>query len=131
MINLINNIKNLLIFSIVLLLIGAGSWELIRRHIWTVKDKEIIVTKTETKYVKDPSTVSYQTSIEWNKSPIQMKYEFISASSQYTDVYVLAFDMNKSTEQTIRVPVAESGNFKYYVAGGIVAAGIVTYALLK
>ena len=33
MINLISSIKNLLVYSLILLIVGAGSWEIIRRHI--------------------------------------------------------------------------------------------------
>jgi hypothetical protein len=122
---MISNIKNLSIYTLVVLIFGAGSWELARRHIWTVKSKEIIVTKTETKWVVKPTDATPQMLFDWSKSPIIIDYTFLHSTSEYTEVNVFAHDLNKSTEQVIKVPVAESGNFKYYVAGGIVVAGII------
>jgi hypothetical protein len=43
MINLIQNIRNLAIFSVILLLIGAGSWEIIRRHISPAPKEAVII----------------------------------------------------------------------------------------
>ena len=43
MINLISNIKNLVVYSLILLIIGAGSWEAIRRHISPLPKEAVII----------------------------------------------------------------------------------------
>jgi hypothetical protein len=131
MISLIREIKTLIIYTIIILLIGAGAWECARRYIWTVKAKEIIVTRTETRWNISPSNANNQMLLDWSKSPIKIEYKVLSASPEYTKINVFASDANKYTEQEIKVPVAESGNFKYYIGGGILVAGLVTYVLLK
>ena len=126
MIDLLNKIKSAVLFALVFLLIGAGSWELIRRHIYKVPSHEIIVTKTETKFIHDPSSADYQTLLDWSKSPILIDYKFLSATSENTTVNVFAHDLNKSTEQSIKVPVAQTGNFRMYFeigAGVAILAG--------
>ena len=126
MINLINNIKGVIIYTLIILLIGAGSWELIRRHLYKVPTHEIVVTKTETKFIHDPANADYQTLLDWSKSPILIDYKFLSATSESTSVNVFAHDPNKSTEQNIKVPVASSGNFRMYFeigAGVAILAG--------
>jgi hypothetical protein len=126
MINLINNLKSLSIFIIVILLIGAGSWELLRRQILKPKIETITVTKTEVKFIKTPDNADYDTLKMWAKSPIKNDITFKGDM-----LFVHSYDMNKSTDTSAKIQVSESSNFKFYVAGSIVVAGIVTYALLK
>jgi imidazoleglycerol phosphate synthase glutamine amidotransferase subunit HisH len=107
-------------------MIGAGSWELARRHIFKPKIETITVTKTEVKFIKTPDNADYDTLKMWAKSPIVNEITF-----KGDQLFVHSYDMNKSTDTTAKIQVSESSNFKYYVAGGIVVAGVVTYALLK
>jgi hypothetical protein len=136
MVNLINNVKTLLVYTIVILIIGAGSWEVVRRHLYKVPSKEIVVSKPEIRYITNPTTATPQMLLDWSKSPILIDYKFLHATSEFTEVNVLAYDLNKSTEQNIKVPVAQSGNFRLYVeiGGGVLlfmGGGYLAYKYLR
>jgi len=126
MTNLISSIRNLAIYSLVLLLIGAGSWELVRRNYFTPKIETITVTKTETKFIKTPENADFATLQMWAKSKIQNEITFKGDM-----LFVHSYDANKSTDTSAKIQIAESSNIKFYVGVGVASAIIGGYAVYR
>jgi hypothetical protein len=131
MIMLLQKIKDLGIYTLIVLLLGAGGWELARRHYFKPPTKEVIITKTETKWAVKPIDATPAQLLDWSKSKIVIDYTVLSTLPEYTKLNVFAYDANKYTEQEIKVPVAESGNWKLYAAVGGIAAIMGGYAAYK
>lgn len=117
------SIKALSVIVLVSAGIGAGSVLYFQKPI--IVEKTVTVTKTEQKFIKNPDTADFNTLRLWSKSPIEITYKVGEQTHKFTAVSVHAFDANKSTDQEIRIPVAESGDWKVYAgigAGAAVAA---------
>jgi len=128
------NISLKALIVIILASMTSGAGLTIYFHTPRIVEKAITVTKTEQKFVKNPDTADFNTLRLWSKSPIEIEYKIGEQNRNYTAVSVHAFDANKSTDQEIRVPVAESGDWRVYAgigAGAAVAAVIGGRVLWK
>jgi hypothetical protein len=103
---------------IILLSAGCGAGAVLYFQKPKIVEKTVTVTKTEQKFIRDPDKVDFNTTKLWAKSPIEIEYKITEQTRDYTSVSVHAFDLNKSTDQEIRVPVAECGNWKIYAGIG-------------
>lgn len=124
--------KTLAIIVLTSITIGAGLTMYFHKP--RIVEKTVTVTKTEQKFIHDPDTVDFNTLRLWSKSPIEITYKVGEQNREFTAVSVHAFDANKSTDQEIRVPVAECGDWRVYAgigAGAAVAAVVGGRVLWK
>ena len=127
------NIKWLLVGALVCMIAGAVGWNYIRSP--RTVTKEVKVVTTETKFIKNPDKVDFNTLLVWSKSPIKIEYETGKQTRDYTALNVRAFDANKETREEIRVPVYQNADWKVYagIGAGVVVATIAggTYFLKR
>jgi len=122
---MLNKIKIFAVIALVSFIAGGVTGWKLRAPV--VKEKIVTVTKTETKCIKNPDNADFNTLRLWSKSPIEIEYKIMNQSAGFTSLNVRAFDANKSTDQEIKVPVAEIGDWKIYAgigAGSALAAVI-------
>jgi hypothetical protein len=118
---------------IVLLSAGIGAGAVLYFQKPKIVEKMVTVTKTEQKFIRDPGKADFNTTKLWAKSPIEIEYKITEQTRNYTAVTVHAFDLNKSTDQEIRVPVMENGDWKVYagIGTGSALAAVIGVRVLR
>jgi hypothetical protein len=97
--------------------------------------KEVIVTKNVDHIIyRDYSKVDCcEIAKKYDNTPFRSEYKVNSMTAEYTDI-TLRWDLyERNGEQQFKVPVYQSGNFKFYLGLGI-GAGIIGglgYVFLK
>lgn len=123
---MLNKIKLFAVIALVSFIAGGVTGWKLRAPV--IKDKSVIAEPPKRKTLKNPDNADFNTLRLWSKSPIEIEYKIINQSADFTSLNVRAFDANKSTDQEIKVPVAEIGDWKIYagIGAGSALAAVVT-----